>query len=69
MHFLRRRLILGVHVYHEAGVCRKERHLTFRITAIGAVCVKMARQMPDIPNIQPKARMAGLPALLMLFMA
>ena len=35
-----RRWILGVHVDHEVCVRRKERHLAFRVAAIGAVCVR-----------------------------
>ena len=34
------RRILGLHIHHEVGVFRKQSHLTFRIAAIGAVCVR-----------------------------
>ena len=34
-------VILGVHVHHETGVRRKERHLTLGVTAVGAVCIRL----------------------------
>src|SRR3984893_5317638 len=38
--------ILGVHVHHEVGVRGKERHLAFRIAAIGAMRVGL-NELPD----------------------
>jgi hypothetical protein len=49
--FLRRCWILGVHVHHEMRVWHKERHLTFRITTIGAVCVGLD-ELPDSKAIR-----------------
>src|ERR1700733_7971804 len=43
---LRRLRILGVHVHHEVRIWSKQRHLTFRIAAIGAVCVGLD-ELPD----------------------
>src|SRR5580704_9126316 len=43
--------ILGVHVHHEMGVCGKKRHLRFRITTIGAVCVGLD-ELPDSEAIR-----------------
>ena len=33
------RRVLRVHVHDEVGVLCKERHLTFRFSTVGAVCV------------------------------
>src|ERR1700688_1535218 len=41
MQLLRGLWIFGVHEYHEMRVCRKERHLAFRVAAIGAVSVSL----------------------------
>src|ERR1700730_11907053 len=38
--------ILGVHMHHEVGVRGKERHLAFRIAAIGAMRVGLD-ELPD----------------------
>ena len=42
---------LGIHVYHEVGVRSKERHLTFRIATIGAMCVGL-HELPDSEAIR-----------------
>src|SRR6266702_1309751 len=41
MQLLRRRGILGVHIHDEVGVCSEERHLTFRVAAIGMMRVSL----------------------------
>src|SRR5579863_2934617 len=41
MQFLRGLWIFGVHEHHEMRVCGKERHLAFRVAAIGAVRVSL----------------------------
>ena len=51
MQLLRRCRILGVHVHHEMGVHGKERHLAFRIPAIGAVGVGFD-EFPDRETIR-----------------
>jgi hypothetical protein len=43
--------IFGVHVHDEVGVRGKERHLTYRIPTIGAVCVSLD-EFPDSEAIR-----------------
>src|SRR6476661_329673 len=55
MQLLRGRRVLGIHVYHKVGVCRKERHLTLRIPAIGAMGVGL----DQFPDSEPIRRFSG----------
>ena len=43
--------ILGIHVHHEVGVRGKEKHLTFRIATIGAMCIGLD-ELPDSEAIR-----------------